>query len=98
MNGATTNTETGTENEDEVVMYGSDWCGYTQRARGWMKEWSLKFHYVNIDQNPEAQQLIASWNEGRAIRPTFEIGGAVFVNPDMSTLQHELRSRGLLAE
>lgn len=92
------NDEVKSGGENEVVMYGSNWCSHTQRALGWMKEWNVEYRYVDVDKNPEAEKLIASWNEGRAIRPTFEIGGAVFVNPDTSTLQHELRSRGLLAE
>lgn len=71
---------------------------YTQRVLRWLKEWNVPFHYIDVDDDPEAEQRIASWNEGRAIRPTFDIGGAIFVNPDASQLQQELRSRGLLRD
>lgn len=86
------------EAQNKVTMYGSNWCGYTQRAQRWMRTWKIEHRYVDVDEDREAEALIASWNGGRAIRPTFDLGGEVLVNPDESTLKHELRTRGLLSE
>lgn len=80
----------------EIVMYGSDWCGFTQRAKHHLDELGVPYTYVDVDENPDAEQLIASWNEGRAIRPTFDIGGEHMVNPATLTLEAKLREIGLL--
>ena len=85
-------------NRTEVVMYGSTWCPYTQRAMRWMREWNVVYRYTDVDEDRDSEALIASWNEGRAIRPTFAIGGTILINPDANVLAGELRARGLLNE
>lgn len=82
--------------DNEIKIYGSDWCGYTQRALRQMETLGAPFQYIDVDENPEAEALIASWNNGRAIRPTFDIGGDYFVNPSAQQLEDELRERGIV--
>jgi glutaredoxin len=79
-----------------IIMYGSDWCGFTQRAKREMETMGVAYTYVDVDKEPQAEQLIASWNEGRAIRPTFDIGGEHLVNPATATLEAKLREIGAL--
>lgn len=83
-------------NDSKITLYGSDWCGYTQRAVRQMDSLDIAYQYVDVDADEDAEALIASWNDGRAIRPTFDIGGAHFVNPSAAQLENELRTRGLL--
>jgi mycoredoxin len=80
----------------EIIMYGSDWCGFTQRAKREMDTLGVPYKYVDVDDDIAAEQLIASWNEGRAIRPTFDIGGEHLVNPATTTLEAKLREIGAL--
>lgn len=82
------------QSQNQIVMYGSHWCAYTQRARRWMEQWQVPYRYVEVESTPGAEALIANWNEGRAVRPTIDIGGAVFINPDQTTLEAELRAQG----
>ena len=90
------NEKQGQAKDGEVVLYGSDWCGFTKRAVSHLDDLGVAYRYVKVDDEPDAEQRIADWNNGRAIRPTLDIGGEVFVNPPMPQLDNELRSRGLL--
>jgi glutaredoxin len=81
---------------NKVLIYGSDWCGYTQRALRQLDSLKVNYQYIDVDDDPEAEQLIAGWNNGRSIRPTLDLGGDVFVNPAPAQLEAELKQRGLL--
>ena len=81
---------------EEVVIYGSNWCPHTKRALHDLKTFGVDFRYVDIDADSDAEQKVAGWNNGRAVRPTIDIGGDIFVNPSTSTLESELNVRGLL--
>ena len=83
---------------DEIIMYGSDWCGYTQRAKRQLETLGADYRYVDVDASPEDEKRIGDWNNGRAIRPTFDLGGDIFVNPSPAQLESELKNRGLLKE
>jgi glutaredoxin len=80
----------------KVIIYGSDWCGYTQRALRQLDSLKVDYEYIDVDADPEAEQRIAGWNNGRSIRPTLDLGGDVFVNPAPTQLEAELKQRGLL--
>ena len=80
----------------KVVIYGSDWCPFTVRALDWLKAWKVDYQWIDVDAVPAAEKQIAAWNDGRAIRPTLDIGGAIFVNPEQNVLHAELESRGLV--
>jgi len=81
----------------EIIVYGSDWCPHTQRMLRKLTALNVPFRYVDVDQDPADEQRIADWNNGRSIRPTLDIGGDIFVAPDGSELDEELKQRGLLA-
>ena len=82
----------------EVVIYGSSWCPFTVRALQWLEGWNVQYRWVDVDDDPADEKQIAEWNDGRAVRPTLEIGGAIFVNPEQDILKKELESRGLLGD
>ena len=85
------------ETPDKVVIYGSDWCPFTVRALKWLDAWKVDYHWVDVDADADAKKQIADWNDGRAIRPTFDIGGEILVNPDQAILKTELESRDLMS-
>ncbi|HEX8551311.1 MAG TPA: glutaredoxin family protein [Abditibacteriaceae bacterium] len=78
------------------IVYGSSWCGWTRRAISHLDELEVEYDYIEVDSDPEAEALIASWNGGRAIRPTIAIGDDHWVNPTFDELDSELQTRGLL--
>lgn len=80
----------------QVVIYGSNWCGYTVRALRQLDDMGVEYRYVDVDKDPEAEKLIADWNNGRSIRPTLDINGEHFVNPAPLVLEAELKKHGFL--
>ena len=81
----------------QIVMYGSEWCPYTWRAKRWLNEWKVSYRYVDVDARPDELKQIADWNGGRAVRPTFDIGGEILVNPEEDALRRVLRAHEVYA-
>ena len=79
------------------MVYGSNWCGYTVRVLRHLENLGVPFRYVDVDESPEDERRIAGWNNGRSIRPTVDLSGDIFVNPNPKSLEEELKKRGLLA-
>lgn len=81
---------------DDIVVYGSNWCGYTIYCLRHLDKLGVPYRYVDVDQDAAAEKLIASWNKGRSIRPTVDLQGDVFVNPTARVMEEELKKRGLM--
>lgn len=81
-----------------LIVYGSSWCGWTRRALMHLDDLEVAYSYIEVDNDPEAEALIASWNNGRAIRPTMAIGEEHWVNPTFDEIDAELQKHGLLDE
>jgi mycoredoxin len=72
---------------DEVVVYGSSWCGFTVLLVRELQHMGVPFRYVEVDDDPEAERKIASWNNGRSIRPTVQLGERVWINPSAGVVR-----------
>jgi len=59
-------------------MYSADWCGDCRRAKRFLRERSVPFHEVNVDEDPDAEDLVLRVNDGRRKVPTFEVNGRYF--------------------
>ncbi|HXQ26668.1 MAG TPA: glutaredoxin family protein [Candidatus Acidoferrales bacterium] len=62
----------------EITMYCTPWCGDCRRAKQFLRERGVKFHEVNIDETPEAEELVLRVNDGRRKIPTLEVDGRYF--------------------
>lgn len=79
-----------------LIVYGSSWCGWTRRAQAHLDELEVEYQYIEVDNDAHAEALIASWNDGRAIRPTLAIGDDHWVNPTFDEIEAELQKRDML--
>ncbi len=61
-----------------ITMYSTFWCGDCRRAKQFLRERGVVFHEVNIDEAPEAEELVLQVNNGRRKVPTFEVDGRYF--------------------
>lgn len=52
------------ETRDEIVMYGADWCGDCRRAKAWFAGQGIEYRYVDLEQEPEAVDVVLERNEG----------------------------------
>ena len=62
----------------QVTMYSTKWCCDCRRAKNFLRERGVDFREVNIDDAPEAEEIVLKANAGRRKVPTLEIEGRYF--------------------
>jgi mycoredoxin len=62
----------------EVTMYCTKWCCDCRRAKQFLRERGIAFREVNIDETPDAEELVLRVNDGRRKVPTLELDGRFF--------------------
>ncbi|MBI2956427.1 MAG: glutaredoxin family protein [Acidobacteria bacterium] len=73
-------------------MYFAPWCADCRAAKRFLDERGVPYQGVNIEENPDAAELIVEKNDGKRKVPTFEVDGRWFaVSPfDPDLLAREL--------
>jgi mycoredoxin len=66
------------ENVDEITIYTTTWCGDCHRAKQFLRERGVAYREINVDEDPDAEDLILSVNDGRRKVPTIEFAGKFF--------------------
>ncbi len=61
-----------------ILMYSTSWCGDCRRAKQFLKERGVAYREINVDEDPDAEDLILKVNDGRRKVPTFEVDGRYF--------------------
>jgi mycoredoxin len=76
-----------------ITMYTTLWCGDCRRTKLFLKERGIAFREVNIDESPEAEELVLRVNQGLRKVPTLELNGRYFANSpfDPYKLAEELK-------
>ncbi len=59
-------------------MYTAAWCGDCRHTKRFLKERGINFREVNVDESPEAEELVMRVNDGRRKVPTLEVDGRFF--------------------
>jgi mycoredoxin len=49
----------------QITMYTTSWCGDCRRAKQFLKERGVEFREINIDESPDAEDLVLRVNEDR---------------------------------
>jgi glutaredoxin len=62
----------------EIVLYGTSWCPDCRRAKLFLRERNVPFREVNVDEDPDAEDLVVRVNDGLRKVPTFEVDGRYF--------------------
>ena len=80
-----------------VTMYSTPWCGYCQRLKKQLDSVGLAYAEVNIEEFPEAVQIVEQVNEGNQTVPTLVFSdGYAMTNPSLQAViskVEELQSR-----
>jgi mycoredoxin len=63
---------------DSLIIYSTGWCPDCRRAKNFLKERGVEFREVNIEEDPEAEQLVLRANHGKRKVPTLRIGEHYF--------------------
>ena len=75
----------------QLTMYSTRWCGYCQRLKAQLKRENISFDEIDIEQDPEAANLVEKVNGGNRTVPTvvYEDGTAV-TNPSLGQVKEKL--------
>jgi mycoredoxin len=56
--------------KNEIVLYGTTWCGGSRRCRLLLDRYGIPYQWVDIDQDEKAGKLVESLNGGHRSVPT----------------------------
>jgi len=59
-------------------MYTTSWCSDCRWTKQFLRERGIAFEEINVDEEPEAEDLVLRVNHGRRKVPTLEVGGRYF--------------------
>jgi len=73
------------------TMYSTPWCGYCHRLKKQLEREGIGFDLVDIEQHPQAAEVVESANNGNQTVPTlvFEDGTAM-TNPSVAQVRDKV--------
>jgi mycoredoxin len=63
---------------NEITVYSTSWCGDCRRTKQFLRDRGFAFREVNVDEDPDAEDLVMRVNDGRRKVPTLEVDGRYF--------------------
>ena len=63
---------------EPITIYTTRWCPDCRRAKDFLKERGIAFEEVNIDEDPEGEEIVVRANNGKRKVPTLKVGGRYF--------------------
>ena len=89
--------------QDRIVVYGTDDCPDTSRARRQLQSLGVPFDYVNVARDQDAGEQVKDWNAGKRVTPTIVLptgnvadGHTRLSAPSGDELEDTLRERGFV--
>jgi mycoredoxin len=75
------------------TMYTTPWCGYCHRLKGQLDREGIPFEIVDIEQTPDAADIVESANDGNRTVPTLVYtDGTAQTNPSLAQVKQKLDS------
>jgi mycoredoxin len=62
----------------QIILYSTRWCADCRRAKQFLDERGVAYREVNIDESPEAADVVLRANNGRRKVPTVLVNGRYF--------------------
>ena len=76
-----------------VTMYSTPWCGYCHRLQGQMDREGIGYEVIDIEQHPEAAEVVERVNNGNQTVPTLVYSdGTAHTNPSLAQVKQKLES------
>jgi mycoredoxin len=74
-------------------MYSTQWCGYCHRLKRQMDREGISYAVVDIEQVPDAAQIVEQVNRGNQTVPTLVYAdGSAQTNPSLADVKAKLAS------
>lgn len=75
----------------QFTMYSTPWCGYCHRLRSQLDREGIEYDVVDIEQHPDAAELVMSVNGGNQTVPTLVFpDGSAQTNPSVAQVKAKL--------
>lgn len=75
----------------KITMYSTPWCGYCHRLKGQLKREGIDIHVVDIEQDPDAAEIVMAVNGGNQTVPTLVYAdGTAHTNPSLAQVKAKL--------
>jgi len=79
---------------DKITVYGAAWCGDTRRTRRLLDALAVPYVYIDIDDDPSAEEWITEANNGKRLTHTVDLGGGkLLFEPSDEEMVQALESR-----
>lgn len=73
------------------TMYTTPWCGYCVRLKGQLDREGITYEIVDIEQHPEAAEIVMQANGGNQTVPTLVYpDGTAQTNPSLTQVKKQL--------
>ncbi len=74
-----------------IIIYGTNWCYESKRARGVFDQNHIAYEWVDIDLDMDARKYVESVNRGYRSVPTILFpDGSILVEPSITELNRKL--------
>ena len=73
------------------TMYSTPWCGYCHRLKSQLEREGIAFDVIDIEEHPEAVEIVESANNGNQTVPTLVYpDGTSMTNPSVIQVKAKL--------
>ncbi|MDF2967280.1 MAG: mycoredoxin [Nocardioidaceae bacterium] len=74
-----------------LTLYSTPWCGYCHRLKAQLQREGISFEIVDIEQQPEAAEVVQRVNGGNQTVPTLVFqDGSALTNPSLVQVKAKL--------
>jgi len=82
----------------KIVIYTTSWCRDCKAAKRFLGERGVAYEEVDIEQRPEAAEVVKKLNDGMRKVPTLDVEGTIVSGDDFNAARFEkdLRAAGAL--
>jgi len=70
-----------------ITIYSTTWCPDCRRAKNFLRDRGVAFEEVNIEEDPDAEDLVLRVNHGRRKVPTIRTGERYFACSPFSAVK-----------
>ena len=78
---------------EQFTLYSTPWCGYCHRLKGQLDREGISYELVDIEQHPEAADIVEKVNNGNQTVPTLVFAdGTALTNPSLAQVKAQLAS------
>lgn len=72
---------------EPITVYSTAWCPDCRRAKVFLKEWGVAFDEVNIEDDPDGEEIVIRANNGKRTVPTLKVGRRYFACSPLNSQQ-----------